>query len=166
MNDLTGKTFDDAFDALLGHEGGYVNDPQDPGGETNWGISKRSYPAVNIKTLTRDGAQAIYKLDFWDKVRGDELPYLVAFELFDGAVNSGVTKSVMWMQEAVSTPEAPIADDGRFGPITLAAILKTDPAVLAARYNGHRLLMMTKLSTWPRFSRGWAVRIAQNLLVV
>jgi lysozyme family protein len=150
--------FDAAFDALIGHEGGYVNDPRDPGGETNWGISKRSYPAVNIKALTRDGAKAIYKRDFWDKVRGDELPYPVAFNLFDGAVNSGVIRSIMWMQAA-----AGVADDGKFGPITLGAILAADPDRLAARYNGLRLKFMTDLSTWPTFGKGWARRIAANL---
>lgn len=152
-------SFDKAFETLIGHEGGYVNHPSDPGGETKYGITKRTYPAVNIRTLTLDQAKAIYKRDFWDKVRGDELPYGVAFNLFDGAVNSGVTRSVMWMQSA-----AGVADDGKFGPITLGAILAADPDVLAARFNGYRLRFMTDLTTWPTFGRGWARRVAGNLI--
>jgi lysozyme family protein len=151
--------FDSAFERLIGHEGGYVNHPRDPGGETKYGVTKRSYPNVNIRNLTLDGAKAIYKRDFWDKVRGDEVPYSVAFNLFDGAVNSGPAKSIMWMQAA-----AGVADDGKFGPITLAAILKADPEGLCARYNGLRLKFMTDLSTWGTFGKGWARRIAENLI--
>jgi lysozyme family protein len=153
------SNFDDAFEALIGHEGGYVNDRRDPGGETKFGVSKRSYPAVDIKALTLDGAKAIYKRDFWDKVRGDELPMPIAFNLFDGAVNSGPAKSIMWMQRA-----ADVADDGKLGPMTLAALLAGDPLLLAARYNGIRLKFMTDLSTWPTFGKGWARRIAGNLM--
>lgn len=154
--------FDQAFEQLIGHEGGYVNDARDPGGETNWGVSKRSYPAVDIKALTLDGAKAIYRRDFWDKCRADELPPALRFDLFDGAVNSGVGQSVKWLQQAVgATP------DGALGPLTLAALSELSelsaPAV-AARYNGHRLLFMTNLKTWSAFSGGWARRIALNLI--
>jgi lysozyme family protein len=153
------SNFDDAFEALIGHEGGYVNDSRDPGGETKFGVSKRSYPAVDIKALTLDGAKAIYKRDFWDKVRGDELPMPVAFNLFDGAVNSGPSQAIKWMQRA-----AEVADDGKLGPMTLAALLAAEPLLLAIRYNGHRLQFMTDRGTWDDFGKGWARRIARNLM--
>ena len=150
--------FDHAFKALIGHEGGYVNHPKDPGGETKFGITKRTYPDEDIRNLTIDRAKALYKRDFWDKVRGDDLPYVVAFNLFDAAVNSGVGNAVRWLQRALD-----VADDGKLGPLTFAAALQVDPEALAARFNGHRLRFMTGLSTWPTFGKGWARRIAANL---
>lgn len=153
--------FDQAFESVIGHEGSYVNDPRDPGGETKFGISKRSYPYENIRSLTLERAKEIYRRDFWSKIRGDELPYPVAFNLFDGAVNSGVGNSVRWMQRV-----ADVADDGKIGPITMAAWLSLDPDLLAARYNGERLRLLTSLSTWPVYGKGWSRRIAGNLLGV
>ena len=66
----TQMTFEEAFSRLMGHEGGYSNDPLDPGGETNWGISKRSYPNVDITNLTRAEAKVIYREDFWKVIGG------------------------------------------------------------------------------------------------
>lgn len=144
-------TFDQAFEAVIGHEGGYVNNPRDPGGETKFGISKRSYPDLDIKGLTLDSAKALYKRDFWDTLRAEELPTELRFHLFDAAVNSGRGNAVRWLQRA-----AGVADDGYFGPITLRAINTASPNALTARFNGERLYFMTCLSTWPEFGRGWA----------
>lgn len=153
-------TFDQAFERLLGHEGGYVNDPRDPGGETNWGISKRSYPNVDIKALTQDGAKAIYRRDFWAPVRADELPDLVRFDVFDAAVNSGVSQSAKWLQRA-----AGVNPDGVIGAQTVAAA-RAAGTQLAARFNGYRLQFYTDLGTWPTFGKGWARRVAANLLAL
>ena len=90
--------FDTAFTRLLGAEGGYCNNPQDPGGETKWGISKRQYPQVDIAGLTQDGAKVIYKRDYWTPCRVEELPMEVRFDVFDGAVHSGCRQSVKWLQ--------------------------------------------------------------------
>ena len=150
--------FDTAFETLITHEGGYVNNPRDPGGETKYGISKRSYPAEDIPNLTLARARFIYKRDFWDTVRGDELPYDLAYNLFAGAVNSGRGQAVRWLQRAVR-----VADDGKFGPLTLAAVLAADLNLVVRRYNGERLKFMTDLSNWHDASRGWARRIANNL---
>jgi lysozyme family protein len=152
--------FDRAFELVVGHEGGYVNHPKDPGGETKFGITKRTYPSVNIKALTLDDAKAIYKRDFWDKVRGDDLPWPVSFNAFDGAVNSGVSQSAKWLQRSVGA-----AEDGKIGPITIGAVKAADADIVAARFNGHRLKFMTDLSTWATFGKGWARRIAGNLTV-
>jgi lysozyme family protein len=150
--------FPKMVERVLSHEGGYVNHPKDPGGETNWGIAKRSYPNVNIRTLTREGAIAIYRRDFWDRVQGDKLPPAVAFQAFDAAVNHGIGNAVRWLQRA-----ACVADDGVIGPVTLAAIRKADPGDLVLRFNAVRLEFYAKLTTFPTFGRGWTRRVAGNL---
>ena len=152
-------TFEAAFEKLIGHEGGYINHPKDPGGETKFGISKRSHPNVNIKSLTLAGAQAIYRRDYWDALQTERLPEPIRFHVFDAAVNSGRGNAARWLQAAVGT-----AQDGRIGPITLAAVASLNPAALVARYSAVRLKFMTDLSTWPSFGRGWARRIAANLM--
>lgn len=152
--------FDLAFERLLGHEGGYVNDPRDPGGETNWGISKRAYPNVDIKALMQDGAKAIYRRDYWAPVRADELPDLVRFDVFDAAVNHGVSQSAKWLQRAVGANP-----DGVIGAQTVAAA-RAAGSQLAARFNGYRLQFYTDLGTWPTFGKGWARRVAANLLAL
>lgn len=150
--------FDIACDRLLGHEGGYVNHPDDPGGETNWGISKRSYPNVDIKALTRDGAKAIYKRDFWNVVDGDTLHDGVAYQTFDFAVNSGIGTAVRALQRALG-----VADDGHWGPASIAAAIRVSESDQIMRLNAERLEFMTRLKNWPSFSRGWALRIVANL---
>jgi lysozyme family protein len=152
-------SFDACFDRLIGHEGGYVNNPRDPGGETKYGVSKRSYPKVDIAGLTLEHAKAIYRRDFWDRLQCDALPAGLRFHLFDAAVNSGPGNAVRWLQAAVGT-----AQDGQVGPITLRAVAGYDCATLVARYSGTRLKFMASLSTWATFGRGWANRIAANLL--
>lgn len=152
-------TFDQAFDRLINHEGGYVFDPRDPGGETKFGISKRVYPALDIRNLTMADAKAIYKRDYWDRAQCDRLPPDLAFDLFDAAVNSGIGQAIRWLQRAVG-----VADDGYVGPLTLGALTRDgDPSAVQARFNGHRLAFMTNLSTWQTFGKGWARRIAANL---
>jgi lysozyme family protein len=151
-------TFDDAFDRLIGHEGGYVNDPNDPGGETKWGISKRSYPHLHIGTLTREDARAIYKRDFWDRIDADRMYDGVAFQCFDFAVNSGIGTAVRYLQRAVG-----VADDGRWGPVSRAAAAALPESDTIMRFLGERLDFMTRLNNWQFHGKGWARRIAQDL---
>jgi len=148
--------FDTAFDRLIGHEGGYVNDPQDPGGETNWGISKRSYPSVDIKSLTRDGAKAIYLADFWNPL-ADADP-AIKFQVFDFAVNGGLPVAIRKLQAAIG-----VADDGHWGPQSMAALAKMDVNDVLLKFNAHRLRYYTSLKNWPRYGGGWANRVAGNL---
>jgi lysozyme family protein len=152
------STFEDFIGRVLTHEGGYVNDPRDPGGETKFGIAKRSYPAVDIKGLTRDAAIEIYRRDFWNRVQGDKLPRAFAFQVLDAAVNHGIGNAVRWMQRA-----AGVADDGIIGPMTLAAVTRADPADLVLLFTAERLAFYTKLSTFDAFGRGWINRVAGNL---
>jgi len=150
--------FDQCFDKLISHEGGYVNDPRDPGGETKFGISKRAYPQVDIKALTLESAKAIYKRDYWDRAQCDKLPPSVAYVLFDAAVNSGIGQAIRFLQRAVN-----VADDGVIGPMTIAAVSRLDAEAICARYIGQRLEFMTKLTTWDVYSKGWARRLADQL---
>jgi len=148
--------FDEAFDRLLGHEGGYVNDPKDPGGETNWGISKRSYPNVDIKNLTRDGAKAIYLRDFWNPL-GQAHP-AVKFQVFDFAVNGGLSTGLRKLQAAIG-----VADDGHWGPISASALARMDLNDVLLRFNAQRLRYYTVLSLWASYGKGWTNRVAGNL---
>lgn len=150
--------FDAVFDRLMGHEGGYVNDPDDPGGETQWGISRRSYPNLNIAALTREDARAIYRRDFWDRIHGDEMPDGVAFQVFDFAVNSGIETAVRYLQRAVGA-----ADDGQWGPVSRAAVAALSESDVILRLLAERLDFMTRLKNWPAHGKGWARRIAANM---
>jgi lysozyme family protein len=155
-------TFDEAFDRLIDHEGGYANHPSDPGGETMWGVTARVARANgytgDMRSLPRDTAKAIYRKSYWDAVKADQLPAAVRFDVFDGAVNSGVSQSAKWLQRA-----AGVKDDGVIGPQTIAAAANAGPGLLA-KFNGARLQFMTDLPTWGSFGRGWARRIASNLM--
>lgn len=163
--------FDVAFEKLIGHEGGYARAPNDRGnwttgvigkGElrgTKYGISAMAYPHEDIAGMTLDRAREIYRADYWDAVQAEYLPDAVRFDLFDAAVNSGVRQAVKWLQLA-----AKAEPDGTVGPKTLLAVRMADPQLLAKRFNGQRLRFMADLKTWPTFGRGWARRIADNLL--
>lgn len=151
--------FDVAINRVLSSEGGYVNNPADPGGETKWGISKRSYPMLDIATLTREDAIEIYKHDFWVAGQMDKMPDAVAFNALDFAVNSGIQTALRKLQEAIG-----VADDGHIGPVTMAAMQAMAPHDLAVKYIAARLKFMAKLKAWDTFGRGWANRIADNLL--
>jgi len=155
------SNFDRAFVELLGNEGGYTNNPNDPGGETNWGITvavARANGYVGaMKDMDQTVAKAIYSARYWLPAF-DALPYPVAFQIFDAAVNSGVGQAVRWLQRAVGA-----ADDGKLGPITLDAVSTLPVGAVVLLFNAERLTFMTNLSTWPSFGKGWARRIAGNL---
>lgn len=155
------SNFDRAFVELLGHEGGYTNNPADPGGETNWGITvavarENGYVSA-MKDMDQAVAKAIYAKKYWQPAF-DELPYAVAFQVFDAAVNSGQGQAVRWLQRAVG-----VADDGVLGPITLQTVKAADPLKVVLLFNAERLTFMTNLSTWPSFGKGWARRVAANM---
>lgn len=152
-------TFDDAFERLIGHEGGYVNHPADPGGETNFGITRRTYPGEDIKGMTLDRAKFLYRRDFWGPAGCEVVPEALRFDLFDMAVNSGPTVAIRMLQATVGETQ-----DGVIGPRTLQAINAMPVTRLLARFNGRRLAFMASLPNWPAFGRGWARRIASNLM--
>lgn len=114
--------FEHAIDKVIAHEGGYVDHPDDPGGETKYGISRRSYPDVDIKNLKLEEAKDIYRQDFWDRIKGDAIQSQdVASNLFDYAVNAGTRRAVRTVQRLTGA-----AQDGIVGPQTLAAINSQD----------------------------------------
>lgn len=162
--------FDKAFELVIGHEGGFTDYRADPGNwtggkvgvgklkGTKYGIASNSYPDLDIKNITLDQAKAIYKRDYWDKVKGDQLPQRLAFHVFDMAVNSGIRQGIKLLQKT-----AKVAEDGSIGPLTMAAVNKmnVDSAILI--YNANRLQFYTSLSTFDKFGKGWTNRVANNL---
>lgn len=151
-------SFDSSIARVLPLEGGYVNDPLDPGGETKFGISKRSYPRVDIKALTWEGAVDIYRTDFWLRVHADAMPPALQYQALDFAVNSSPETAVRKLQAA-----AGVADDGHWGPVTQAAVAALSPAVLMFRFIALRLDFMRACSNWKSAGKGWAGRIAEDM---
>lgn len=143
---------------LLGNEGGYSNNPADPGGETMYGVTLRVARAYGytgtMKDLPWRTAMDIYTKNYWAPIKADQLPDALRFHVFDAAVNSGPGQAVKWIQRA-----AGITQDGLIGPQTISAASRVTPA----QYSAIRLRFMTDLATWPTFGKGWARRIADNL---
>lgn len=142
-------------------EGGYVNDPRDPGGETNFGISKRVYPKININSLTREDAVAIYRRDYWERAGCDDLPPKLAVAAFDCAVNQGVGIAGRLMQKALK-----VKADGVVGPVTIEAAKAADIEDAVVQFLGWRLRRYAFTANAATYMRGWSNRILhlQNFL--
>lgn len=155
-------SFKQIFDRLIGHEGGYVNDPRDPGGETNWGVTKRTAQANgytgNMKTMTRQQAYEIYYRAFWLRYNCEQMPDAVAYQFFDAAVNHGLGNASRMLQRAVG-----VLDDGIIGKYSLEAINRNPISDTLMVLNGERLNFYTRLENFDRFGKGWVNRVAQNL---
>jgi lysozyme family protein len=162
--------FDTAFARLVDpdHEGGYVNDPHDPGGETKYGVSKRSYPEEDIKSLTLDRAKHLYRRDFWNPACCDAMPPAIRYQLFDLAVNTSARgaprQAIKLLQRAAGMPEAEI--DGIVGPHTLMCVSSADPQTLLRRLQGQAIKFYTSIrkETRDRYLAGWVNRLADNML--
>ena len=152
--------FDEIIEVVLEHEGGYVNDPKDPGGETNFGIAKRSHPDVDIKNLTKEGAKEIYKEVYWDKNKVESLPEELWHIYFDMCVNQGKSRAVKIIQRAVNGKGGSLNVDGGMGPMTIAAIGKS--RVELDRVRAYRVKyyadLVTKKPDLERFYFGWFKR--------
>jgi len=147
--------FATAFELLLGHEGGYVDNPSDPGGETKYGISKRSYPDLDIRNLTEGQARGIYYRDYWLPCRCDLMPLALAIVVFDAAVNNGVGRAVRWLQTAVG-----VTADGIIGDATKAALGRAEQAAAIQLFHAQRIHYMAGLQSWGTFGLGWSRRLA------
>jgi lysozyme family protein len=166
--------FEEVLAFVLAHEGGYVRDPRDPGGETKYGISRRSYPGLDIANLTREQAAVIYRRDFWDGPGISRLPRELALPVFDAAVNAGCRPAVRWLQDALNAatgeldPVLPALEaDGELGPATLErarriagsgpAALRLVRAFMLLRRIRHYLEISERVTLRP-FLRGWLGR--------
>lgn len=159
------QNFGNSLDAVLMHEGGYVDHPADPGGATNKGITWRTYnawrdsvgrPPADVRDISDTEVSAIYKAQYWNAVLGDMLPSGVDYAVFDFAVNSGPARAVKFVQRIVGADA-----DGQMGRITLEAIRKVDPTFLIERLCDERLAWLKRLRTWSTFGRGWARRVEE-----
>lgn len=162
-------TFNDAFDRLISHEGGFSDDPRDSGNwtggalgigllkGTKFGIAASSYGYLDIKNLTIDEAKAIYQRDFWG-VCGEAHP-AIKFQLFDASVNHGRSNAIRFLQRAVK-----VADDGEWGAISQAALNRMDPNDVLLRFLAYRLKFWASLQKFDIYGRGWTKRGAENLL--
>ena len=147
--------FDDIIEVVLHHEGGYVNDPKDPGGETNFGIAKRSHPDVDIKNLTEEGAKEIYKEHYWDRNKVEDQPENLRHIYFDMCVNQGRSRAVRIMQRAANAKGANLKVDGGMGPKTIAAM----DGVELDRVRAYRIKyyadLVTRKPDLEKFYFGW-----------
>jgi lysozyme family protein len=154
------SSFDNAFSALIGNEGGYSFNPADPGGETMWGITAHVAHTAGytgpMKDLPLDTAKQIAKKNYWDPYQCDQFDPRIAFQVFDTAYNGG--RPAQWLQQAVGATA-----DGVIGAQTIAAVRAADPMKVVILFNASRILYYTGLGAWESFGKGWSNRIANNL---
>jgi len=158
------STFDPALRLLLRHEGGFVNHPNDPGGMTNLGVTKAVWEAhkgapvteADMRALTPEAVQPVYKARYWDAIQGDALPYGLDYCVFDCAVNSGPGRAIKLLQYVLYTKV-----DGVLGKHTLAALQRADPTGMIEDYSQKRLDFLKSLPTWTTFAKGWGQRVSE-----
>jgi lysozyme family protein len=154
------ENYAQALKQVLKYEGGKVDDSRDPGGRTAFGVTQNTYnawrkkqnlPTVDVFTISQNEVAAIYRQEYWDRIRGDDLPAGVDFAVFDFAVNSGVSKAAKTLQSVVG-----VTQDGVIGPATIQAAKD----YVAMAVTNKRLAFMQSLSIWSTFGKGWSARIA------
>jgi lysozyme family protein len=156
--------WDACFAMVLKHEGGYVNHPSDPGGMTNLGVTKRvweefvGHPVdeAAMRALTPDMVKPLYKKNYWDKIKGDQLPAGIDYAAYDLAVNSGTGRAAKYLQRIAGVP-----DDGVIGPKSMEAIMACDPEETVDAICEMRLEFLQKLPTWGTFGKGWGRRVEE-----
>ncbi|MDK8874421.1 glycosyl hydrolase 108 family protein [Paracoccus sp. SSJ] len=161
--------FDRCLSHVLASEGGWADDPKDPGGATMKGITIGTYRAWKGRAVTKaelraipdSEVRAIYRQNYWNPVRGDDLPLGLDLVAFDGAVNSGVSRGAKWLQTAVG-----VTVDGKIGPQTLAAAKAAHPEAVIDRACSARLAWLrttkhkdTGKLLWPTYGKGWSIRV-------
>lgn len=165
------SSFKQAMTLVLKYEGGKVDDPHDPGGRTNQGVTQKVFNAYliskkrkprDVYTMTAAERDDIYRARYWNLISGDKLPPGVDFVVFDGAVNSGVAQSVKWLQRALIDFGAYTGKvDGIMGLMTCTAAAKhPDHDKLVAAICSRRMGFLQSLKTWKRYGRGWSIRVA------
>lgn len=158
-------TFDAAFERLMVNEGGYVNHPRDPGGETMYGVTKNVAVAHgyhgSMRELPKSFAKMVAKKSYWDATQCDKFDPLVAVQVFDAAYNHGTYNASKMLQRAAGLRGRDV--DGIVGKNTIAAVNAVEPTVLVYRFLADRLQFFTRLGTWNTFGRGWSRRIVEQL---
>jgi lysozyme family protein len=157
------RNFSRALSLVLKSEGGFVNDPRDPGGATNKGVTIATYRSYvdpkgtvdDLKKITDAQVATVYRRQYWDVVHGAELPDGVDYAVFDFAVNSGPDRAKKYLQAVVG-----VTQDGRVGPQTIAAVQAQPPATVINALCDKRLAFLKGLSTWPTYGKGWTSRVA------
>jgi hypothetical protein len=147
--------FDEIIEVVLEHEGGYVNDPKDPGGETNFGIAKRSNPDVDIKNLTKAEASLIYKTKYWDKNKVESLPEELWHIYFDMCVNMGRSRAVKILQQSAVNRGRNIKVDGGLGPNTIKALKGVELERVRAFRVRYYVELVNKKPDLEKFYFGW-----------
>ena len=149
------QTFDEVIERVLEHEGGYVNDPTDMGGETNYGITKRFYPNVDIKELTKYQAKEIYKRDYWDRNRVEEIPQELQYIFFDMCINMGRKTAVKILQMSAVSKGRNIEVDGGMGPATRKAMVGVEIDRVRAYRVKYYADLVTNKPEQNKFYFGW-----------
>ena len=160
------ENFEQSLKMLLHHEGGYVWHPEDPGGETNLGVTRAVYEQWvgrqvmdgEMKALTVADVAPIYKTNYWDRIRGDDLPSGLDFAAFDWAVNSGTGRPAKVIQKYISAKQ-----DGAIGPKTLALVAENDPSKMIQYLYEARQKFYERLKTFETFGKGWTRRNQETL---
>ena len=159
------ENFEEALAAVLVHEGGYVDHPKDPGGATNRGITHRTFaaflrlnglPQRHVRDITDAEVKAIYREQYWNAIKGDDLPSGVDYAVFDFAVNSGPARAARFLQRVVG-----VAEDGVIGQMTLAAVHAVSARQIVSELCANRLAWLKRLKHWPTFGRGWSRRVEE-----
>lgn len=151
--------FDRAVTILLEEEGGYVNNPKDPGGETNFGISKSSYPNVDIAHLTPDGVKAIYFRDYWTPAHCEQMPWPLSLFVLDCAVNCGIGTAIKLLQGSLN-----VNADGVFGPHTADAIGNHPLEQTLEKFQVAHTIHYFGFKGFDVFGKGWCARVARVCL--
>lgn len=168
MTVIFSDKFEKAIKYVLQNEGGYVFDEDDPGGETNYGISKRSYPNLDIKHLTLKDAKKIYFCDFWHKGRFEEIEDdTVATQVFDLSVNMGIRPAITILQRALRSVGINVLEDGVIGPQTLSAVSNSEPRSLLAAIKseaaGYYRMIVCNKPGQAKFLNGWLNRAYKRI---
>ena len=158
---MASENFEKCLETILHHEGGYVNHPKDPGGETNLGVTKRVWEewggTKDMRDLTPEDVAPLYKKNYWDRVKGDDLPSGLDLAVFDWAVNSGTGRAAKKLQSMIGTTA-----DGGIGPNTLKALANYVESEGLEKtiddYKKVRQAFYESLSTFETFGRGWTRR--------
>ena len=168
MTEKYSKKFERAFSYVLQNEGVYVNDPSDSGGETKYGISKRSYPNLDIKNLNLEEAKKIYFCDYWLKGKFEQSSdENIAIQLFDLSVNLGTKAMTIILQRALRSVGINVIEDGLFGSQTLSGLNNANPKILLAAIKseaaGYCRLVAAKKPQQQKFLKGWLNRTYKQI---